>query len=181
MAAPQFVPVDPMERPRAYRGPDYVPAPWSAERPAAVVGRQPSGPRLGSPGPDQGYALLLAERMRDRVVVSDGESVDDVLAGCLGIALRRASIFGRAPVMHDFTIALTIWGFLDPNPPAELVALRREAFDGLRHLAHHYAEARALVDGIPEQTLRKSHGMVTGDYPSRWRDLLGVGNSASAG
>lgn len=175
MAAPQFVPVDPMERPRAYRGPDYVPSPWSPDRPAAVVGRQPTGPRLGSPGPDQGYGLLLAERIRGRVIVADGESVDDVLAGCLGIALRRASLFGRAPVMHDLTVALTIWGYLDPHPPADLMAIRRERFDGLRHLAHHYAEARALVDGIPEQTLRRPHVEVAGEYPQHWAHLVGAG------
>ena len=28
---------------------------------------------------------------------------DDAIAGCLGVALKRASLFGRAPVIHDLT------------------------------------------------------------------------------
>lgn len=174
MAAPQFVPVDPMARPRSYGSPDHVPAPWKADRPAAIAGRQPSGSRLGSPGPDQGYALLLAERIRPRVVVAAGESVDDALAGCLGVALRRASLFGRAPVIHDLTVALTIWGFLDANAPEDLVALRKHDFDGVRHLAHHYAEARAITDRVPEASLRMSPDQVTRAYASNWRTLLGL-------
>ena len=174
MAAPQFVPVDPTERPRSYAGPAYVPSPWTPDRPASISGRQPSGPRLGSPGPDQGYALLLAERLRSRVIVGAGESVDDALAGCLGVALRRASLFGRAPVIHDLTVALTIWGFLDTNPPTELVDLRRHRFEGLRHLAHHYSEAREVVDAIPAATLSKPHAVVVGEYPARWKTLVGV-------
>ena len=68
----------------------------------------------------------------------------------LGIALRRASEFSRAPVIHDLTIAFTIWGFLDPAPPADLVAVRPERFAGLGNLAHHYEQARALVDQVPD-------------------------------
>jgi len=174
MAAPQFVPVDPTARPRAYESPDHVPSPWKADRPAAISGRQPSGTRLGSPGPDQGYALLLAERVRPRVIVAAGESVDDALAGCLGVALRRASLFGRAPVIHDLTIALTMWGFLDANAPADLVALRKHDFDGVRHLAHHYAEARAIADRVPEASLRMTPDQVSRAYQANWRTLLGL-------
>jgi hypothetical protein len=174
MAAPQFVPVDPIVRPRAYESPDHVPAPWSNARPASIDGRQPSGTRLGTPGPDQGYALLLAERVRPRVVVAAGESVDDALAGCLGVALRRAALFGRAPVIHDLTVALTVWGFLDPNAPADLVALRQHDFDGVRHLAHHYAEARAIADRVPEATLRMSPDQATRAYQANWRTPLGL-------
>lgn len=173
MAAPQFVPVDPTSRPRAYESPDHVPSSWHDGRPASIPGRQPSGTRLGSPGPDQGYALLLAERMRPRVIVGAGESVDDALAGCLGVALRRASLFGRAPVIHDLTVALTIWGFLDSNPAADLVELRKHAFEGVRHLAHHYAEARAIADEVPEATLRLTPDQAVRSYAGGWRSLLG--------
>ena len=174
MAAPPFVPVDPVDRPRAYASPGYVPLMWSADRPAAIVGRQPSGPRLGSPGPDQGYAMLLAERMRSRLQISPGESVDDALAGCLFIALRRASLFGRAPVIHDLTIAATIWGFLDEGAPTDLVMERRSRFDGVANVLHHYSEGRALVDAVPEATLRMSVQAVANAYPARWRDLVGA-------
>lgn len=174
MAAPQFVPVDPVDRPRAYESPAYVPAPWNPDRPAGIVGRQPVGTHLGVPGPDQGYALLLAERLRPRVQVSAGESVDDAIGGCLGIALRRAALFGRAPVIFDLTIALTIWGYLDPNPPVDLVTLRRERFAGVGHLAHHYAEARNIAENVPESVLKMTPSAVQEQYPSRWRDLVGA-------
>ena len=35
---------------------------WLADRPGELAGRQPLGPRLGYPGPDQGYVLKLAHR-----------------------------------------------------------------------------------------------------------------------
>jgi hypothetical protein len=174
MTAPPFVPLDPVDRPRSYTSPDYVPGRWQAARPADIVGRQPSGPRLGFQGPDQGYALVLADRIRPNVVVGEGEHVEDAIAGCLGVALRRASLFGRAPVIHDWTVALTIWGFLDDAPPAELVALRRPLFEGVAHVTQHYADGRAIVDRVPEATLRLSHTAVTRAYPSQWRSLVGA-------
>jgi hypothetical protein len=90
------------------------------------------------------------------------------------IALKRASLFGRAPMVHDLTLALTIWGFLSDNPPADLVATRRELFDGVHHVAHHYAEGRAIADLVPESTLRMSHTDVAARMPAAWRELTGV-------
>jgi hypothetical protein len=174
MAAPQFVPVPPNGQPRVYGSPDYVPGSWLPVRPADLEGRQPSGHRLGSQGPDQGYALVLAEHLRPAVLVQSGESVEDAVWGCLGVALRRASMFGRAPVIYDLTVAFTIWGFLDPVPPAELVAKRHHLFEGVRHVAHHYGEARAIADSVPESTLRMLHGEVATAYPARWKELLGI-------
>ena len=110
MAAPRFTPVPAEEHEQSYSSPDYVPDSWVADRPGDLVGRQPQGSHLGYQGPDQGYALLLAERIRPQLVLADAERADDVIAGCLGIALRRASMYGRAPVMHDLRIAFTIWG-----------------------------------------------------------------------
>lgn len=172
MAAPRFVPADPTATPRAYRSPDYVPGSWTGRRPGAVCGRQPAGSRLGNQGPDQGYALTLAARLRDRVIVTPGESVDDALAGCVAIALRRASSFGRAPVVHDVTLALTVWGFLDAAAPADLVELRREVFEGLAD-AHHYAEVRTLAGSVPEATLRLTPDAVLEAYRHDWRAALG--------
>lgn len=174
MAAPQFVPTSPVDKPRSYESPDHVPDAWTADRPAEVVGRQPVGPQLGYQGPDQGYGLLLAERCRERLQLQQGEVADDAIQGCLGVALRRASIFGRAPTIHDFTVAFTIWGFLDPSPPPDLVTLRKPIFDGVRHVVHHYAEARAIAGSVPEETLRRPHGEVVSAYPASWRALLGL-------
>lgn len=106
--------------------------------------------------------------------LTPGEDLDDALAGCTMIGLRRASLFGRAPVIHDLRIALTIWGFLDPDPPAELVATRRALFEGVAHVAHHYAEGRAIADMVPEATLRCTPQQVMLGYPVTWRELTGA-------
>jgi hypothetical protein len=174
MAAPKFVPVSPVEHPRSYESPDHIPDRWMADRPAELVGQQPQAALFGYQGPDQGYALALAERFRDRLQLQPGESADDAITGCLGVALRRASLFGRAPTIHDLTVAFTIWGFLDPAPPPELVALRRPLFDGVRLVGHHYSDGRAIADRVPESTLRKPHQQVQTEYPGEWRTLVGA-------
>jgi hypothetical protein len=172
MAAPRFVHADRDGAPRSYSSPDHVPNGWHSDRPAELDGRQPSGQRLGSPGPDQGYALVLAKRFADRVHLQPGEHHGDAVAGCLGVALRRASLFGRAPVIHDLTIAFTIWGFLDASPPADLVAVRSALFAGVEHVASHYDQSRDIVDRVPAETLRMSPAEVDRLYPARWRSLL---------
>jgi hypothetical protein len=173
MSAPRFVPVPPAERPRTYESPDHIPDRWFPARPAEVV-RQPKAPQFGYQGPDQGYALLLSERFRDRAQLQAGEEIDDAINGCLGVALRRASLFGRAPTIHDLTVAFTIWGFLDPSPPPDLVARRRKLFEGVRWADHHYREGRVIADSVPEATLRMSHQQVQSAYPADWRQLVGA-------
>ncbi len=173
MAAPKFAPVDPLDRARGYESPPYVPDPWEADRPAEIRGRQPTGARLGYQGPDQGYALTLASLVRPEVVVQPGESVEDAIAGCTAIALRRASLYGRAPIMPDVRLALTIWGFFDPSPPGDLVGLRRAVFEGVADTLHHYEARRALVDSVPEASLRQTLDQVGAAYPQDWRGLLG--------
>lgn len=143
---------------------------WTATRPADLGAAQPHGATLGHQGPDQGYALTLARRFEDRVVVTEGEHAEDAVAGCLGVATKRASIFGRAPVIHDWTVAFTIWGFLGEAPP-ELVEHRRPLFDAV---SHHYREQRAIAAAVPEVTLRLPHGEVVRRFPSDWRGLLGL-------
>jgi hypothetical protein len=175
MAAPRFAPVSPINAPRSYSSPDHVPEPWRADRPGDLAGRQPTGSRLGRQGPDQGYALKLAERLRPSLRLQANESADDALFGATLIGLRRASIFGRAPVIHDLRVGLTIWGYLDPDPPAQLVATRRSRFEGVSHVAHHYAEGRAIADMVPEATLRMTPDQVAADYPGEWRALTGAG------
>jgi hypothetical protein len=173
MAAPEHVPLAPEARTRAYESPDHVPDRWAPERPADLPHRQPEGERLGWQGPDQGYALTLAERFRPRLRVGEHEHLDDAVEGCLGIALRRASLYGRAPVVHDLTIAFTIWGWLDDAPPSELLALRRVRFAEVAH-PHHYKERRAIAEAVPEATLRSTPAQVLAAYPRDWRTLLGV-------
>jgi hypothetical protein len=169
MAAPDYVPVQLPDRPRENLG--MPPSRrWTATRPGDLTGRQPTGPVLGHQGPDQGYALVLAERFHDRLVLTEGEDAHDVTAGCLGVALARASLFGRAPVIHDLELALGLFGYLDPAP-ADLVAFRKPRFAGA---SHHYWEQRAIVDLVPESTLRLAPAEVRRRL-GEWRSLLGAG------
>jgi len=175
MAAPKFAPVSPTDVVRTYESPEYVPTSWEPDRPAEIVGRQPVGERLGYQGPDQGYVLTLAERCRSKVIATTGESVNDAIAGCVNIALRRASLFGRAPVIHDLTIAFTVWGWLDTGAPAELVARRKELFEGVANTNHHYTEGRRIADLVPEATLRLDPASAADAYTSgKWRELTGA-------
>ncbi len=179
MAQPEYVPVTDRDRVRVS---ERLPTAegWLPDRVAEVRqrGAQPTGPGFGVPGPDQGYALKLADHMRDRVMVAPGELVDDAIAGCLGVALRRAALFGRAPVIHDLELAFGLWGFLAGAPP-ELVAFRRPLFAGA---AHHHDDAGAIAERVGDETLR----MTPADVAARlgaggWRVLLGLEGEAVLG
>lgn len=161
MAAPEYVPVDNNASTRAYDSPPRLLEPWLADRPGEVVhdGDQPSGPMLGNQGPDIGYALRLAETVRDSLVLADGEHADDVLAGIVQVAMKRAAVFGRAPIIHDLTFALTAFGFLD-DAPEDLVAFRRPLFAEAHH-DHHYAQRRRIADLISEDVLRRPLNRLT--------------------
>lgn len=152
MAAPDYVPKPVDELVRTYGSPPRRNDSWMADRPAELTGRQPSGPRLGSPGPDQGYALHLARRYEGRLVLGSAETEADALAGCLAIAMRRSALFGRAPILGDLTLALTFWGFLGAAPE-ELVSVRSQLFAAVAS-SHHYMERRAIVDAVSDDVLR---------------------------
>lgn len=169
MAAPQYVPNSLSQQPR--RGLALPPAEaWVSERPGELGAAQPVGPMLGHPGPDQGYALRLVRHFEDKLVVPEPEHVDDVITGCVGVAMARSALFGRAPVVHDLDIAFRVWGYLG-DAPAELVAYRRPLFDSV---AHHYSDLRAIVDRVPESTLRLSPAEVARRFPAEWQALLAV-------
>jgi hypothetical protein len=168
MAAPEFVPTTKDQQPR--RGLGLPPSRrWTADRPGELGAAQPEGRTLGNQGPDQGYGLKLARRFVDRLVL-DGVHVEDAVAGCLGVGLHRASLFGRAPMIHDLDIAYRVWGFLGDAPP-ELIALRAPLFEAA---SHHYWDQRAIVDRVPESTLRLSHQTVASRFPTDWRNLLAI-------
>ena len=172
MAAPKFAPVAPLDDARGYESPDHVPerVGWPTARPTSpAASRRARG--SATRDPTRATRSTLAARSGPEIQSEAAEHVDDALAGCTAIALRRASMFGRAPVIHDLRIACTIWGFLDPAPPAELVELRRPLFEGVAHTLHHYDELRALVDSVPEATLRRTPDQVGSAYPADWRSL----------
>lgn len=169
MAQPDFVPVAFGDRPRRD---ETLPPPrrWTATRPADLVGRQPSGSMLGNPGPDQGFGLVLAKRFVPRLHLETGEHTQDVVAGCLGVGLRRAARFGRAPVIHDMEVAYLMWGYLDPEPQEALVAYRRPLFAGA---SHHYWDQRLIVDSVPASTFDLTPAQAGQQMAGDWRVLLG--------
>ena len=171
MAAPEFVPVDANVPVRGYESPPRRGGQWRAERPGDLSDGQPRGDRFGNPGPDQGYVLTLARRFEGTLVLTPREHEKDALAGAVGVALKRASLFGRAPVIHDLTVALTIWGFLGAAPK-ELVDLRKPLFEEVAH-PHHYQEQRRVADLVPDDALRLTPAQVAEAHHACWQDLLG--------
>ena len=167
MTQPDYVPILAADRVRPVER--LPPAEsWRPDRPADLKEPgMPKGPRLGSQGPDLGYGMKLARTFADRITVTEGESVDDAIVGCFVVGTKRASLFGRAPVIYDFDLAFTLWGFL-PGAPADLVTFRRPLFMGA---SHHYDDQRVIADRVPEETLR----MAPADVRSRlseWKSLL---------
>jgi hypothetical protein len=173
VAAPEFVPVDRTRLLRTYESPPRRPDPWMLGRPGELRGGQPDGPELGRPGPDQGYVYLLARQFTGKLNLTPGEHERDALAGACAVALRRASLFGRAPVVHDLTVALTIWGFLDLDLDPELVAMRRRMFEEAAN-PHHYLEQRRIVDIVRDKVLRLTPQQVAERHRADWRSLLVV-------
>ncbi len=170
MAAPDFVPIDPSKHVRSYTSPPRRNDAWSADRPGDLAGSQPRGTRLGSIGPDQGYAYRLVTHLADQLHLG-GVKYEDAEAGCVWIATKRASLYGRAPVVHDLTAAFTIFGFLDANPPAELVTLRETLFAEVRS-SHHYVELREIADLVPDEVLKQVPAAIGDTYRSDWRKNL---------
>ncbi|MEM9133238.1 MAG: hypothetical protein AAF962_07720 [Actinomycetota bacterium] len=170
MAAPDFVPSDPTERVRSYSSPPRRADAWRADRPGDLDRGQPSGSRLGSPGPDQGYAYKLVHHFDDILRLGD-VGREDAVAGCVAVAMKRAAHYGRAPVVHDLRAAFTVFGFLDAEPPAELIELRNGLFAEVR-THHHYSELRQLVDTVPVEALAKPPGEITEAYNDDWRSNL---------
>jgi hypothetical protein len=172
MAAPEHVPVDRTKPVRAYESPPRRADSWLPDRPGELVaGGQPHGDRFGHQGPDQGYALSLARRLEGKLTLTTGEHEKDALAGAVAVGLKRASIFGRAPVLDDLKVGLTVWGFLG-EAAKELVDVRKHLFEEVSN-PHHYAELRNIVDLVPEDTLRLSLAEVEQLQRTDWHRLLG--------
>ncbi|MGH9128667.1 MAG: hypothetical protein ACRDY2_06820 [Acidimicrobiales bacterium] len=169
MTQPNYSPLAAADRVRPV-GKLPTPAAWWAERPGDPKGPMkvgPSGARFGMTGPDQGYGLHLAERFQARLVLAPGETAADATAGCLGVALCRASAFDRAPVIFDLEMAFTLWGFLG-EPPADLVAWRRSLFSAA---AHDYWAQREIAARVLPETLRLTPAQVRSRL-SDWRSLI---------
>jgi hypothetical protein len=168
MTQPSYVPIGEADQVRpAYRL--KTPADWRQNRVAELTKSvHPRGRGLGVPGPDQGYALLVAhELFADRLELSDGITTEDALVGCAAMASARAALFGRAPVAKDVELALVLFGFLG-GAPADLVERRASLFQGA---AHHYDQQRRIVEAVAEPTLRLTPDEIRGRLAD-WRHLI---------
>lgn len=170
MTQPRFAPITEDARVRpAYSLP--TPLDWRQTRVAELkYPEHPTGRELGVPGPDQGYALLLAEELfADRLQLSPGVTVKDALHGCAAVACARAGRFGRAPVAKDVEFALVLFGFLG-DPPRDLVEWRTPRFQAA---AHDYLSQRRIVDSVKGETLRLRPDELL-DRLQDWRSLLSL-------
>lgn len=169
MTQPDFVPVAGVDQIRPFwKYP--LPTPHLTPRPGEqgkeVVAR---GRHLGSPGPDQGYALHLFELIGDKILLEGGEELEDVKAATMSLATKRATLFGRAPVMADIRSALSFFGYLC-DAPQTLKDFRVHALAGI---AHSYFDQRDLADFVPEESLK----MAAEDITARlqfWEVLLDI-------
>lgn len=167
--------------------PNYVPLPaadlvrtaerlppqrgWVQNRPGDVLDSMPSSrPHFGTAGPDQGYGLKLARRLAPKLELA-GEHLDDVIAGGHAVAERRAALNGRAPIIFDYELAFTLWGYLG-NAPADLAEFRRPLF---AEASHDYWAVRRIADLVPDATLR----MTPTEVRNRLRDWRTLVNAAA--
>ena len=127
---------------------------WRADRPGEVRGRQPHGQLFGTPGPNVGYALALANRARGRLALVAHERAADALAVVAELSMRRAASFGRAPVMADVEASLLVLGYQGGCDPG-FAEWRARAVDGAEE---DYPRRRALCNALDTDALRLAPG-----------------------
>jgi len=123
---------------------------WRADRPGDLVAGQPTGNLLGRPGPNVGYAVMLAGRLRDSLQLAPHEHQADALAVIAELGMKRSAAYGRAPTMSDVQVAATLLGYQGEVDDA-FAAWRGEVTHGADH---EYGVRRALVDAVPDAVLR---------------------------
>lgn len=167
MTQPDHVPTQATDR---IRPSALLPAPkqWYLDRPGEQVSLSPpTGPRFGSTGPDLGYGLKLARLLEDRLELTEGEHREDAVAGGFACGAKRASRFGRAPVIYDMQWAFNLWGFMG-GAPEDLIEWRKPLFRGA---AEHYWDQREIVDAVKIEAFRLTPAQVL-ERLSNWKDLL---------
>jgi hypothetical protein len=168
---PERLEDEPRQEPNLPPGVKMPPArSWVADRPGDIPAGWPSGKLLGSPGPNIGYALTLANRARDRFALAPHEHPEDAIAVVAETAMRRAALFGRAPVMPDVEFGMQIFGYRG-DAARDFVEWRVRA---VKDVQHDYYERRALVDAIPVDVLRLVPAALPGHLQEA-RDALRAG------
>lgn len=130
----------------------------------------PRTSRVGTIGPDSGFAFRLARSVFDQLHLGSVDR-DDAASGAVGVGMKRAALFARGPVIHDVTVGFTVFGFFDESPDPELVAWREKAFAQISS-PHHYFERQAVIDRVPDEVLLAPHSTIIATYQSDWRRNL---------
>jgi hypothetical protein len=123
---------------------------WKADRPGDLVAGQPTGNLLGRPGPNVGYAVLLAGRLGDSVQLALHEHLADALAVIAELAMKRSASYGRAPTMPDVQVAATLLGYQE-EADDRFAPWRAQVVHGADH---DYGVRRSIVDAVPDAVLR---------------------------
>ena len=169
----EYVPVKPdRRRPRSTPRRRGAASSWIAGPPAELA--RPASrraDRLGSPGPDQGYALSWprASGTAWRSTRRAAPTTPWPAASRWPSSGRRCSAGPRSST--TCTVAFTLWGFLDEQADDELVTLRRRLFEEVAN-THHYVEQRRIADLVPGPTLRLTPVEVKDRHATDWRSLL---------
>ncbi len=134
---------------------------WHATRPGEIfageilageieAGNGAPGRLRGSPGPSGGFALTLAARAKHTWILTDTEHLEDAVAVVAELAMKRASLFGRAPAQPDVDTAAKIMGYHEARP--EAFTQRRAAI--VHDCDHNYERRRSFIDSIDVALLK---------------------------
>lgn len=127
-----------------------VPESWVADRPGDDDSKlNGAGELFGNAGPNVGYAYTLVARVFDSLVLNSAEHHHDVEPLVAEIAMKRASHFGRAPIMKDVDCAVHLLGLgseLDPEETKKRVLLVHDC-------GHNEHKRRKIVNSIPDELL----------------------------
>lgn len=96
----------------------------------------------------------LTDTIRGTLKLGAHEHEADALAVVGAVALKRASLFGRAPVIHDVKAAVRILGF-DAAPPTGAPGERRRLRLEEAHHPHFYDKVRSVVDEIGPELVHR--------------------------
>ena len=170
MAAPKDGP-SPVQQTKFYQSTRKTKHSSGIPRPAEVLKHNENQAGIGHPGPDQGYALRLVKQFEEKVFLFTGEHWEDASEVAVLTALKRASLFGRAPCVYDIEVGLCIWGYLDSNPDDELIELRKDNFGHIGS-GHNYLMRRYVSDAISSSGLKRPPEIIRMDYEQNWRTMI---------
>jgi hypothetical protein len=151
MAQPNFVPIRSEENVSEIQKLE-PPKRWTPNRPADFNGKPEAVKKkyYGNPGPDSGYAMLLFESLKPDIKLEKGEDIHDVAAGVVYVAMKRAALFGRAPIKKDIEYVLKKFGFLDKAHSSQIEE-RKFLF---KSAGHEYHKRMEIADKFSEEELK---------------------------